>query len=482
MNYAVLWAEHFALQALRRTDPALAQAPVALLRGEGRHAVAAEVSPEAGLPAGLPASLALARCPGLLLRPRDPAAETEAQSLLIAAAFTLAPRVEATAPGCCTVDLRGADAAALERNLRLLILELAGAGLAVRSGAAATPLLALYAARRAEPVLLVARAADFLAPLPLDFAEPQPAQAEVLGQWGIHALGQLTALSKAEIGRRLGPEGIALWERAAGQTERLLRLVEPGRTFAVEWAYEPPVEAIEPLFFRLRRFAERVAFELRAAGLAAAALTLTLLLEDESDYRRTFTLPEPNTDVDGWLRVLQAHLEGVRTAARVAGVRFAAAPARAREKQDGLFDTGLRDPQAFWESLARVGAIVGEGRVGTPRPADSHRPGAFALEKPAPAVPPAAEPPVHPPRGLVPRRFRPPWPVRVAWTEGRLAAVEGPELQDAIREAHGPWRASGDWWRPEAWARETWQVELAGGGIYELAREGESWSVTGIFD
>ncbi|HVW19650.1 MAG TPA: hypothetical protein VHC86_00400 [Opitutaceae bacterium] len=482
MNYAVLRAEDFALQALRRADPGLARAPVALLRGEGRHALAAEVSPESGLPPGLPAPLALARCPGLLLRPRDPAAEAEAQSLLIAAASTLAPRVEATAPGCCTADLRGADPAALGRALRLLPLELARAGLAVRIGAAATALLALYAARRADPVLVVERAAEFLAPLPLDFAEPQPGQAEVLAQWGIRTLGQLTALPRAEVGRRLGPEGVALWERAAGESERVLRLVEPGRTFAVEWAYEPPVEAIEPLFFRLRRFAERVAFELRAAGLAASALALTLLLEDGSDYRRTFTLPEPNTDVDGWLRVLQAHLETVRTAARVSGVRFAAAEARARVKQDGLFDTGLRDPQAFWESLARVGAIVGEGRVGTPRPADTHRPDAFTLEKPAPAVAPAADAPVHPPRGLVPRRFRPPWPVQVAWAEGRPAGLAGPELRDAVREARGPWRASGDWWRPDAWARETWQVELAGGGIYELAREGGSWSVTAIFD
>jgi hypothetical protein len=57
MSYAFLQAEDFALQALRRADPALAHAPVALVRGEGRKAVAAEVSPECGgLPPGLPAT------------------------------------------------------------------------------------------------------------------------------------------------------------------------------------------------------------------------------------------------------------------------------------------------------------------------------------------------------------------------------------------------------------------------------------------
>lgn len=482
-GYAVLWAKDFRLQALRRADPTLAGAAVALVCGEGKRAVAAEVSAEAGdLPAGLPAALALSRRPGLLLRNRDPAAEAEAQAVLVAAALTLSPRVEATAAGCVTADLTGADPAGCERRMRGLIPELARAGLAVQIGAGASPHLAACAARCAEPLLIVRDAAAFLGPLPLAFAEPNPAQADVLGQWGIRTLVELAALPKGEVGRRLGTEGATLWERATGEATRILRLVEPARSFAVAWSYEPPVEAVEPLLFRIRRYAERLAFELRAAGLAAARLTLTLLLEDESDYRREFNLPEPNADADGWLRVLHAHLESVRTAARIVGARFAATPVRAPEKQDGLFDTGLRDPAGFWDSLARVGAIVGEGRVGTPLPADTHRPDSFTLERPAPAVPAAAEAPPHPPRGPALRRFRPAWPVRVELALGRPAGIEGPELRGQVRAARGPWRASGDWWRPDAWTVETWQVEMEGGGLYELSRQGETWSVSGIFD
>ena len=250
--------------------------------------------------------------------------------------------------------------------MRLRVAELARAGLPAQIGAAATPLLAAYAARCAEPVLLVPDARAFLAPLPLAFAEPSLPQAEILQGWGIRTLGQLTALPKAEVGRRLGTEGVTLWERAAGEATRVLRLVAPPSTFVAEWDYEPPVESVEPLLFRLRRFAERLALELRAAGVVAEKLSLTLLLEDDTDYRREFRLPEPGADVDGWLRVLHAHLETVRTAARVAGVRLAATPARPPAKQDGLFDTGLRDPAAFWENLARLAALVGDDRVGTP--------------------------------------------------------------------------------------------------------------------
>lgn len=130
-------------------------------------------------------------------------------------------------------------------------------------------LLAYYAACQASPVRLVHDRSEFLAPLPLAVAEPTAPQAEILRGWGVATLGQLTALPKAQVAERLGTDGVRLWERAAGETTRVLELVEPARTFMAEWDYEPPIESMEPLLFRLRRFAECVALELRGAGLVA---------------------------------------------------------------------------------------------------------------------------------------------------------------------------------------------------------------------
>jgi protein ImuB len=483
VNFAVLIVPDFALHALRRSDPSLHGRAMALVAGEGRRARVTEASPEArGVAPGLAATLAMSRCPGIALKQRDPGAEVEAHRLVVAAAFTLAPRVESTGAGCCTVDLRGADRARTEAIMRLRAAELAQAGLPLRIGAGATPLIASYAARCAGPVLVVDDPDGFLRPLPLAFAEPTPGQQEVLKGWGIATLGALTALPKAEVGGRMGAEGALLWERAAGQSERVLRLVEPARSFAAEWAYEPPVESIEPLFFKLRRFAERVALELRGAGFVAERLSLTLLLEDGTDRRREFRLPEPGANVEGWLRVLGSHLETVRTDSRIAGVRLVAAPARPPERQEGLFDAGLRDPAAFWENLARVAAIVGDDRVGTPVPLDTHRPDAFVMERPAEAVAPPASAPVHPACGPTLRRFRPPWPVRVACEGGLPARLEGGRLEGRVRAALGPWLAAGDWWGPGAWEVETWRVELAAGGVYQLARSGAGWCVEGMLD
>ena len=483
-RFAVLLVPDFALHALRRGDPSLARVPVALVEGEGRKATVVAVSAEArGVVPGIAATLAMARCPGIALRPRDPTAEIEANRLLLAAAFTLSPRVEFTAAGCATVDLQGADAADTEKRMRAALAELGAAGLPARGGAAATPQTAFYAARRAEPLLVVEELGGFLAPLPLAFVEPTPAYAAILLGWGIRTCGELTALAKGEVGQRLGVEGVQLWERAAGEATRPLRLAQPARSFAAAWDYEPPIESLEPLLFRLRRFAECVALELRAEGLAAEALTFTLLLEDETDNRRELRLPEPGTDVDSWMRVLQSHLETVRTEARVVGARLVATPGRPPQKQSGLFDTGLRDPAVFWDNLARLAAIVGEGRVGTPVPLDTHRPDAFAVEKPADTVLAPEAAPVHPLRGFTLRRFRPAWPARVEVAEERPVRVESAGVRDAVRTARGPWRSSGDWWRPDGWAVEVWHVELAGGGLYQLARsEGSGWSVEGALD
>lgn len=483
MNYATLLAPDFALQALRRSEPGLAGKIVVLVRGEGRKACVVEISPEAeNLKPGMAVTLAMARCPGVIVRERDTAAEIEASRLLVAAAFTLSPRVELTAAGCCTIDLQGADLAFTEAQMRRCVLELGAAGLAVRIGSGATPLLASFAAHAAAPILIVRDKESFLEPLPLAVAEPTVAQTEILQGWGIATLGQLTALSKAEVGERLGIEGVRLWEKAAGEATRVLRLVEPARTFAAEWEYEPPVDTMEPLLFRLRRFAERVALELRGAGFVAEQLSLTLLLEDETDYRRDFRLSEPGADVESWMRILHGHLETVRTAARVTRVRFVATPARPSEKQDGLFDTGLRDPALFWENVARLGALVGNDRVGTPSVLDTWLPDAVVLEKPAESVPAIAEDPIHPSLGLTLRRFRPPWPACVSMGENCPTEIESSNLRGPVRSARGPWRFSGAWWKPGAWAVEIWQVEMPIGATYQIARTSEGWVVEGVLD
>src|SRR5438445_531982 len=49
----------------------------------------------------------------------------------------------------------------------------------------------------------------------------------ILHKWGIHTLGQLARLDKEQLGARLGPEAIRMWERANGQSNRGLKRGRP---------------------------------------------------------------------------------------------------------------------------------------------------------------------------------------------------------------------------------------------------------------
>src|SRR6187397_198210 len=79
----------------------------------------------------------------------------------------------------------------------------------------------------------------------------------ILHKWGIHTLGQFAALDREQLGARLGPEAIRMWERANGQSDRMLKLIRPPELFEESFEFENEIETAEPLLFMLRRFLEQ---------------------------------------------------------------------------------------------------------------------------------------------------------------------------------------------------------------------------------
>lgn len=487
--FAVLHVSDFALQAVLRTEPGGQARAAALFTDTTKKSslVAANAAARAcGVEIGMSAPQAMARCPALAIRVANAAAETEARAALLAVGFTVSPTIEDTAPGVCTVDLKGADPRHHARAVGAAVTQLEQLGFVASGGIAATPLLACYAARAAaadQRLLSISDPTSFLAPLPLAAADPPPAIAAILAGWGLRTLGELTALARDDIGRRLGPEGIALWDRAHGGAPRPLRPMMPSQTFSAAMEFEDDIETLEPLLFLLRRFLERLTLELRAAGFVAAALDLTLRLADDTRHERAFRLPEPTADIEILFRALHTHLESLRTATAIVGLELRATPARPLVRQQGLFDTGLRDPHGFAETLARVVAIVGSDRVGTPQAEDTHRPDAVKLVPPAAVIPPPAELPLHPTCGLPLRRYRPALPAQLELTEGKPTYLWTERFAGAIAAVRGPWLSSGDWWQADrTWRRTEYDVALVDGGLYRLVLADRSWFVEGEYD
>lgn len=501
--YAVLYVTDFSLQAVLRTDPTLrlpasdkvflsggsnapAELPVALVSSDTKKSLVLETNARgrsAGVERGMTAPQAQARCAGLVFRQRSATAEREAQGLLLACALQVAPSVEDTALGLCTIEVSGIAVENRSRSLAHVICELRNLGLSVTGGIAPTPLLALYAAKETTSVRTVENAPAFLHALSLAVAEPSPLLAGVLSNWGITTIGQFTALPQQEVIRRLGVEGLALWERARGGRARPLHGYAPPQTFSATLDLEYEIETTEGVLFILRRFVERLAVELRTAGFVAAEIFLGLKLADETSHERSFRLPEPTAEEDILFRTLVTYLESLRTASCVVGVSLHASPVRPLVRQPGLFETGLRDPHGFSETLSRVTAIVGNDRLGTPSLEDTYRPDAVRLGPPPSNVPALEQPPVWPSFGLPLRRFRPPLLAQVELTRnGQPAFLSSPQIHSPVAAVRGPWQSSGDWWKAEAWAREEWDIELAIGGLYRLAKVGAKWYLDGEYE
>src|SRR6266513_3334369 len=98
----------------------------------------------------------------------------------------------------------------------------------------------------------------------------------ILHKWGIHTLGQLAMLDKEQLGARLGPEAIRIWERANGQFNRVIKLVQPPESFQESFEFEREIETAKPLLFMLRRFLEQLAVRCAAIYLVAKELTLRI--------------------------------------------------------------------------------------------------------------------------------------------------------------------------------------------------------------
>src|SRR6266481_6914673 len=229
----------------------------------------------------------------------------------------------------------------------------------------------------------------------------------IFRKWGIHTLGQLAALDKEELRTRLGADAVRLWERANGTATRLLKFVQPPEAFDESFEFDHEIETAEPLLFMLRRFLEQLALRLSAIYLVAQELTLRITFSnshqvrhrtDSSDWRnesavvatatrtgkqsyeRVFKIPQPTNDVDLLFRMLQTHLENFKSKQPIVAVALSAQPIRPASQQFGLFETALRNPQQLYETLARLSALLGSDRVGTPIKEETHRPDAFRME------------------------------------------------------------------------------------------------------
>jgi len=321
----------------------------------------------------------------------------------------------------------------------------------------------------------------------------------ILHKWGIHTLGQFAALDKEQLGARLGPEAIRLWERANGRSNRLLKLIRPPESFEESFEFEREIETAEPLLFMLRRFLEQLALRLAAIYLVAKDLRLQITFRNKQIYERVFKIPQPTNDVDLLFRMLQTHLENFRSEHPIVAVALSAEPIKPAGEQFGFFETTLRNPHQLSETLARLTALLGGDRIGTPVLKETHRPDAFRMQPFSWATVESAVPSGVTPHALrtahataALRRFRPAVSASVLRDEGIPTHVRSAEMSGKIIDERGPYLLSGNWWDEKSWLRAEWDLQLESGELVRCHQADQSppgdaaaratWKVDGIYD
>lgn len=564
----------FPLAAYLRGAPELAREAVVVHEGPSARIVAASrLARRAGVRPGLTVAQARNIESGLVSRVRDPERERTAREVLLEIGGAFSPRVEDGGEGMVYLDLAGVSAACAgngiggrrrgrhERGRRAaadavaadehslgqsIMRDMDAAGLPGRVGIAGSKLAARAAAAlpRSPNVVAPRGEARFLAPLPLKSlfeggsspgsgagagsgarlgATPDDDDEEILHTlklWGLRTVGDLAGLPAGEIHSRLGERGAALHAAARGVDPEPLVPLPPAPTFREAQTLEWPIDNLEPFLFVARGAVERVASRLDARGMGCKRIELSLRIEPEGLHELAIELPAPTREARTLLSLIRLHLEAEPPRAPITSMQLLAHPDVPRQAQLSLLGPAALSPDRLAAVTARLLALLGPNRVGSPRTRNGHLPERFRLTDYDPPPPPRIRLEPRPGRGMLAvRTLRPPVEVEVLTAESREsagngtgagtdAASSGPSrpapapcpapvrinplpseerhvrIEGAVRTAAGPWEIEEGWWREAPALRDYWDVELRSGAVCRIYRDriSERWFADGVYD
>jgi protein ImuB len=320
-------------------------------------------------------------------------------------------------------------------------------------------------------------------------------------RWGLRTLGELAALPPAGLSARLGRQGLSWQALARGDDIRPLVPDAAEERFESFMDLEWPIEGLDPMSFVLTRLLEPLSIRLERRDRGVAVLHVQLQLVGGDVHARSLQLPSPMRDVRTLRTLALLDLESHPPSAAIERVTIVIDPTPGRVVQHTLFASPQLTPEQLSTLLARLGAVMGQDRIGAPATVDSYRPGAFVMKAFAPGHEPRVtspepratsyEPRVTSPEARAPvlRRCRQPVPGRVAADAvGRPVRVTTDRRGFAggtVVRASGPWKTSGEWWNPQAgWDRDEWDVTLNDGGAYRvfMDRVTGGWYIDAIYD
>ncbi|MEO0793822.1 MAG: hypothetical protein AAFX93_01595 [Verrucomicrobiota bacterium] len=487
--FLCLFIDNFRLQAVSRRQALPPALPTALTNSSGNICELNHAAYTHHIRVGMSMPKAMSRCAQLKIVNPCLQAEKATQRLVWSNVWQISPKIELTRIGLVTVQLYRMDFETLCRQVEHCLGQLRRQDIFARAGAAPTPDWAELAAITAEAHSFKLKPDKQQMQTLLDHTALNmlPAMNDrtisLLDNWGIRSLGALARLPRNELGERLGTSILSIWDLLHGKTKRLLRFTELEPEFNETFPLETPIENLDAVCFLIRRAADALEQQLIQAGKVARAIEITLNIERRSPYRKRIQLPETTQQADLMERLLRNHLEQIQLRGAICEVTLSLDAVPPLGKQAGLFQHSVRNPWRLAETLDQLAGLVGEERMGSPRPINTHRPDSFTLSSLPTEFSEVDEATFVLPRiGPNLRRCRPAPKAQVQLHARGPAAIRSSIVTGEIQARKGPFCINGDWWTAMPWQLEEWDVEVADKGLFRIARKGRAWLVIGAYD
>lgn len=468
--YVCVHVPEFPTQSLLRLRSERSKSPAAVVEGVPPLEQVCSANAKAfriGVAPGMTRS-ELEMFAGVTVLPRAVAEERMACAVLLEAAGIFTPRIEiqkSTQPVFVMVlDMAGTERifGPAQQMVEAISRAMTALRFFVQIAASANLHTAVCMApdARKRPVIVPrGREREHLHRLPLAALNLTQQQMETLSLWGLHTLGELAALPQVDLVVRLGQEGKRLWLMTRGEHPHLMVPEEP--VFALEEfvAFDAPIELLESVLFVIGPMLDQLLARAQNRCYALASVTVKFGLDGGGEHERTIKPALPVLQREVLLKLMHLDLATHPPSAGVVSIFLHAEPGDSSKVQLGLFAPQLPEPMRLDVTLARIAALVGEGRVGRAVLLNRHRPDSIKMERFT--VPKHGPKEVSARHAVALRRCRPPLNLSVQQNGQRLTSFLLNSKQYIVQQAYGSWRKSGNWWGSEVWSCEEWDVQAA---------------------
>ncbi len=433
----------------------------------------------------------------------DPAADRAALEALCDWCVRFSPAVAIDGTDGLFLDITGTDHLWGGEAAMLvdLVARLARWGVPARAAIADTAGAAWALARHGEDLAIAPpgqqRAA--IQNLPVAALRLEDAAEAQLPRLGLHRVGQLLALPRAQLAKRFGLATTRRLDQALGLAAEALTFRRPASPWFERLAFVEPISAPEDLARAAGDALALICRRLEAEGRGAKRFEVTFHRLDGRACSVRAGLARIGRDAARLTRLIVPKLDTVDPGfgIEVATVRAAAVEpmAAAQDRLDADADASLDETLA--PLVDRLVNRLGETRVWRADPYQSHVP-ERSVVRVAPLDPPSAITGWDPDRPRPVRLFKRPEPITA------LAKVpDDPPVQftwrgrsHRVRRAEGPERIGQEWWRAGMGETDTgpgrirdyYRVEDDAGGRFWIYRQGlfggdeaPKWWIHGLF-